>query len=166
MMFRGRREPVRWLTRVGQWAGFVAPLARGFVDGPGVDFRRPYVESILRTRGALRSPGQAQIPQVRETVLRVVHQAVAFQEISVAIHRATPKANSKDQNYRLTFRCRTTENQDRTTETDCRTTECERFVELFRFRQLLRFYKAGTRRRFVTVSWAAKAAAAATLTPR
>src|SRR5512146_2092465 len=143
-----RRRPVSWSARVGQRAGFLAPLARVLVGDLGVKLGQPDVEGALQACGFLPAFGRGQIPQVREVILQLVHQAITFQKIFVAIHRATPKANSKDQNYRLTFRCRTTESE-------CRTTECEPFAELHRFPRPLRFCKAVTSQRFVTAFSAA-----------
>src|SRR5208282_5839733 len=140
------------LTRVGQWTGFLAPLARVLVGHFGVKLGQPDIEGALQARGLFLALGRGEVAQMRQLIFQLEHQAIAFEEIFVAIHRATPRANSKDQNYRLTF--------------DSRTTECARFAELHRFRRLLRFFEAGMSPRCAMAFWAARAARAAAPTPR
>src|SRR5579864_6551902 len=147
-----RRQPIRHLTRVGQWAGFLAPLARVLVGHFGVKLGQPDVEGALQAGGLFLAFGRGQVAQTPQVIFQLEHQAITFEEIFVAIHRMTPRANSKDQNYRLTF--------------DSRTTECARSAELHRFHRLLQLFKAGTSPRCAMAFWAARAASAAALTPR
>src|SRR5258708_36242106 len=96
-----RRQPVRHLTRVGQWAGFLAPLARVLVGHFGVKLGQPDVEGALQAGGLFLAFGLGPVAQTPQVVFQLEHQAIKFEGIFVAITRMTPGANSKDQNYWL-----------------------------------------------------------------
>src|SRR5262249_17478476 len=102
---------MRRLTRVGQRAGSLAPLARILVRDLAVKLSQPDVESALQARRLLLALGRGQVPQPPQVLFQLEHQAISFEEIFIAIHRAPSSANSKDQNYRLTSECRTTESE-------------------------------------------------------
>src|SRR5579863_5877614 len=103
-----RRLVPRGSAGVGQGSGFLAPLARELLGHLGVKLSQPDVEGALEARGLFLALGRRQVAQPREVVFELEHQAIAFEEIFVAIHRRL-RNNSKDYDYRLTFRCPTTD---------------------------------------------------------